>query len=108
MLQHNFDQPLAPAEPAAPTTARGMQPTADLRELGWILRRRWRLVATAPAVLGLGALIYLIFFSTTLYTATSSVFVDLRRSTAIESNQSQVETSNFGTDDATIDSEAML
>ena len=108
MLQRNFDQPPAPDEPAAPTAATGMQPTVDLRELGWILRRRWRLVAAAPAVLGLGALIYLIFLSTTLYTATSTVFVNLRRATAIESNQAQVETSNFGTDDATIDSEAML
>jgi succinoglycan biosynthesis transport protein ExoP len=110
MLQPSFDQPLAPAEPAAaaPMAARGMQPSADLRELGWILRRRWRLVAVAPALLGCGALIYLIFLSTTLYTATSTVFVNLRRATAIESNQAQVETSNFGTDDATIDSEAML
>jgi exopolysaccharide transport family protein len=108
MLQRNFDQPLAVDEPAAPTAASAMQPTVDLRELGRILRRRWHLVAIAPAVLGLGALIYLMFFSTTLYTATSTVFVDLRRTTAIESNQSQVETSNFGIDDATIDSEAML
>jgi succinoglycan biosynthesis transport protein ExoP len=113
MLQRNFDQPVAPDEPAAPavatpTATKGMPPTADLRELGWILRRRWRLVAAAPAVLGLGAMMYLTFFSTTLYTATSTVFVNLRRTTAIESNQAQVETSNFGTDDATIDSEAML
>ncbi len=86
MLQRNFDQPpvLAPDEPDARTAARAMQPTADLRELGWVLRRRWRLVVAAPAVLGLGALIYLIFFSTTLYTATSTVFVNLRRATAIE------------------------
>jgi polysaccharide biosynthesis transport protein len=108
MLQRNFDLPLALDEPAAPAAASGIQSTADLRELGRILRRRWRLVSAAPAVLGLGALIYLIFFSTTLYTATSTVFVNLRRATAIESNQTQVETSNFGTDDATIDSEAML
>jgi polysaccharide biosynthesis transport protein len=108
MLQRNFDQPLPVDEPAAPTAVRGMQPAVDLRELGRILRRRWRVVAAAPAALGLGALIYLMFFSTTLYTATSTVFVDLRRATAIESNQSQVETSNFGIDDATIDSEAML
>ena len=87
MLQRNFDLPLALDEPAAPTAASGIQPTADLRELGRILRRRWRLVAATPAVLGLGALIYLIFFSTTLYTATSTVFVNLRRATAIESNQ---------------------
>jgi exopolysaccharide transport family protein len=109
MLQRNFDLPLVPDElPAAPTAAGGMPPTVDLRDLGRILRRRWRLVAGTPAVLGLGALIYLIFISTTLYTATSTVFVNLRRASAVESNQTQVETSNFGTDDATIDSEAML
>jgi succinoglycan biosynthesis transport protein ExoP len=108
MLQRNFDHSLAVDEPTALKVASGMQRTVDLRELGWILRRRWRLVAGAPAVLGFGALIYLMFFSTTLYTATSTVFVNLRRTTAIESNQSQVETSNFGIDDATIDSEAML
>ena len=108
MLQRNFDHPLAVDEPTAPTAASGMQRTVDLRELGRILRRRWRLVAGAPALLGLGALIYLMFFSTTLYTAASTIFVNLRRTTAIESNQSQVETSNFGIDDATIDSEAML
>lgn len=108
MLQRNFDHPLAVDEPAAPTPARAMQPTVDLRELGRILRRRWRLVATAPALLGLVALIYLMFLSTTLYTATSTVFVNLRRASAIESNQSQVETSNYGIDDGTIDSEAML
>jgi succinoglycan biosynthesis transport protein ExoP len=108
MLQRNFDHPLAVDEPAAPTAARGMQPTVDLRELGRILRRRWRLVATAPALLGVAALIYLMFLSTTLYTATSTVFVNLRRTSAIESNQSQVETSNYGIDDGTIDSEALL
>ncbi|MBU6462976.1 MAG: AAA family ATPase [Bradyrhizobium sp.] len=108
MSQRNFDQPFVADEPTAPTAAREVQPTVDLRELGRILRRRWRLVAAAPAALGLGALIYLIFFTTTLYTATSTVFVNLRRASAIESNQSQVETSNFGIDDATINSQAML
>jgi exopolysaccharide transport family protein len=53
------------------------------------------------------ALVYLLF-ATTLYTATSTVQVDPRRTTAIESNQSALSMSNFGTDDATIESETLL
>jgi len=95
-------------EQVAPAETKWQAPTVDLREMGRILRRRWRLAAVAPSVLATIALIYIIFLATTLYTATSTVLVDPRRSTAIESNQSSVETSNYGTDDATIDSEAML
>ena len=40
--------------------------------------------------------------------ATSTVLVDPRRSTAIESNQAAMQMSNFGTDDATIESETLL
>ena len=108
MLQRNFDPPLVPEEQAAPADTKWPTPTVDLREMGRILRRRWHLVLTAPSLLAVVALVYIIFFATTLYTATSTVFVDPRRATAIESNQSSVETSNYGTDDATIDSEAML
>jgi succinoglycan biosynthesis transport protein ExoP len=108
MLQRSFDQLPALDEPAAPPVARLPQPTVDLREMGRILRRRWKPVAAAPVTLAAFALIYVVFLATTLYTATSTVFVDPRRATAIESNQSSVETSNFGTDDATIDSEALL
>lgn len=108
MLQRSFDQPPAPEEEAAPAAAKWPQPTVDLRDMARILRRRWKLVAIAPAILATLALVYIIFLATTLYTATSTVLVDPRRATAIESNQSAVETSNYGTDDATIDSEAML
>lgn len=108
MLQRNFDQPPMLEEQVAPAETKWQAPTVDLREMGRILRRRWRLAAVAPSVLATIALIYIIFLATTLYTATSTVLVDPRRSTAIESNQSSVETSNYGTDDATIDSEAML
>jgi exopolysaccharide transport family protein len=108
MLQRNFDPPLMPEEQVAAADTRSPTPTVDLREMGRILRRRWHLVLTAPSLLATIALVYVIFFATTLYTATSTVLVDPRRATAIESNQSSVETSNYGTDDATIDSEAML
>ena len=108
MLQRNFDQPHpALEEPTGAAAERWPQPTVDLREMARILRRRWKLVTTAPAVLGVLALIY-VMVSTTLYTATSTVQVDPRRASAIESNQSAMSMSNFGTDDATIDSEALL
>jgi succinoglycan biosynthesis transport protein ExoP len=108
MLQRNFDQPPEPEEQSAPAATKSSQPTVDLREMARILRRRWKLAAIPPAILGALALIYIIVMSTTLYTATATVFVDPRQATAIQSNQSSVETSNYGTDDATIDSEAML
>ncbi|MGP9813774.1 polysaccharide biosynthesis tyrosine autokinase [Rhodopseudomonas sp. NSM] len=109
MLQRNFDSK-AGLEEQAPRAAsdQSVQPSVDLRELGRILRRRWKLVAAPPLALVAIALIYSFVFATTLYTATSTVFVDPRRATAIESNQSAIQSSNYGTDDATIDSEAQL
>jgi succinoglycan biosynthesis transport protein ExoP len=108
MLQRSSDQPHdQPGEQAGSAGERGSQPTVDLRELARILRRRWKLVAAAPLALGTLALIY-ILATTTLYTATSTVLVDPRRSTAIESNQAAMQMSNFGTDDATIESETLL
>jgi uncharacterized protein involved in exopolysaccharide biosynthesis len=106
MLQRNFDQP-ALEDPAGPVVERWPQPTVDLREMVRILRRRWHVVAAAPLCLGFLALIY-VLASTTLYTATSTVLVDPRRANAIESNQSAMSMTNFGTDDATIESEALL
>jgi exopolysaccharide transport family protein len=107
MLQRSIDQPYVIEEPAGPPAPKVSQPTVDLRELVRILRRRWKQAAVAPAALVALALIY-VGMTTTLYTATSTVLVDPRRTTAIESNQSSVQTSNFGTDDATIESETML
>ncbi|WP_213774049.1 polysaccharide biosynthesis tyrosine autokinase [Bradyrhizobium sp. dw_78] len=107
MLQRSFDQPAALEEPAAPAAERWPQPTVDLREMARILRRRWKAVATPALALTLLALIY-VLMATTLYTATSTVFVDPRRASAIEMNESSISASNFGTDDATIDSEAQL
>ena len=70
-----------------------------------ILRRRYRLVALPPLVLVGLALVYVIAVST-LYTATSTVLVDPRRANVVETNQSVL--SNFGTDDATIESQTLL
>src|SRR3954470_920910 len=94
-------------DPAGSAVERSSQPTVDLRELARILRRRWKLVAAVPTALLAIALLY-VGFATTLYTATSTVQVDPRRSTAIESNQAAMQMSNFGTDDATIESETLL
>jgi exopolysaccharide transport family protein len=107
MLQRSIDQPYALEDPAGPPVPKPPQPTVDLRELARIVRRRWREAAAAPVALVVLALIY-VLMTTTLYTATSTVLVDPRRTTAIESNQSSVSTSNFGTDDATIESETLL
>ena len=108
MLQRNFDQPdHALEEPTNSAIERWPQPTVDLREMARILRRRWKVLAAAPIALTIPALFY-VLTATTLYTATSTVLVDPRRSTAIESNQSAMTLSNFGTDDATIESETLL
>jgi exopolysaccharide transport family protein len=108
MLQRNFDQPNHALDDSTATTPeRGSDPTVDLRELVRILRRRWTILAAAPIGLATLALFY-VLTATTLYTATATVLVDPRRSTAIESNQSAMTLSNFGTDDATIESETLL
>jgi polysaccharide biosynthesis transport protein len=106
MLQRNSDQPYPAQEEATSTVAEGwQQPTVDLREMGRILRRRYRMVALPPAVLAGLALVYVMAVST-LYTATSTVLVDPRRANVVETNQSVL--SNFGTDDATIESQTLL
>jgi len=108
MLQRNFDQPdHALEEPTGSAIERWPQPTVDLREMARILRRRWKAAAAAPLSLTILALLY-VLTATTLYTATSTVLVDPRRTTAIESNQAAMSMSNFGTDDATIESETLL
>jgi succinoglycan biosynthesis transport protein ExoP len=106
MLQRNSDQPYPVQEEASSTVAEGwQQPTVDLREMGRILRRRYRMVALPPAILAGLALVYVVVVST-LYTATSTVLVDPRRANVVETNQSVL--SNFGTDDATIESQTLL
>jgi exopolysaccharide transport family protein len=73
--------------------------------MGRILRRRYKMVAL-PAVVLIGLALTYLLFATTLYTATSTVLVDPRRANVVETNQSVL--SNFGTDDATIESQTLL
>jgi polysaccharide biosynthesis transport protein len=108
MLQRSSDQPSQTLDEPTGTAIEGLrQPTVDLREMARILRRRWKMIAAPALSLLVLALIY-VLAATTLYTATSTVLVDPRRSTAIESNQAAMQMSNFGTDDATIESETLL
>ncbi|WP_424629924.1 Wzz/FepE/Etk N-terminal domain-containing protein [Bradyrhizobium sp. SYSU BS000235] len=107
MLQRNsdYDHQL-PDNPIGSTVGGWQQPTVDLRELVRILRRRWRVLAAVPAVLLALALAY-VTVATTRYTATSTVLVDPRRANVVDNSNQQVLT-NFGTDDATIESQALL
>ncbi len=106
MLQRNSDYDYqAPEYPAGPAIGKWQQPTVDLREMARILRRRWTAVAAAPLALIVLALIYVMAVPT-LYTATSTVLVDPRRANVVDTSQTVL--SNFGTDDATIESQALL
>jgi succinoglycan biosynthesis transport protein ExoP len=106
MLQRNSDQPYPiPDESLGRTTESWQYPTVDLREMVRILRRRYRLVALPPVAL-VGLAVVSLLLATTLYTATSTVLVDPRRASVVETNQSVL--SNFGTDDATIESQTLL
>lgn len=106
MLQRSSDQSYQTSDEPVGTAVEGWKhPTVDLRELGRILRRRWKTAAVVPAAL-LGLAFVYIMFATTLYTATATVFVDPRRASVVETNQSVL--SNFGTDDATIESQTLL
>lgn len=106
MLQRSSDYDDQTFEAPAPAAAlRWQQPTVDLREMARILWRRWRTVAAAPALLVALGLIYVVA-ATTLYTATATVLVDPRRANVVDTNQAVL--SNFGTDDATIESQTLL
>lgn len=106
MLQRNSDYEYqAPEYPAGAVAGKWQQPTVDLREMARILRRRWKVVAVAPLALIVLALIYVMAVST-LYTATSTVLVDPRRANVVDTSQTVL--SNFGTDDATIESQTLL
>ena len=74
----------------------------DLREIARILRRHLWMVVATPAILVAFALVY-VTTVTPLYTATSTIFIDPRRASVVDSGN-QVLTS-FGTDDATIESQ---
>src|SRR5260370_33250160 len=102
MLQRNFDQPdQVLEEPTGPAVERWPQPTVDLRGMARILRRRWKAAAAAPFSLTVLALIY-ILTANTLYIATSTVLVDPRRATPIESDHAPNSVAKSATIDATM------
>lgn len=84
----------------------GASPTVDLREIGRILSRRWHVIGYVAAA-AIGAALLYVLLATTLYTATSTVVIDPRRANVTD-NTNQPVLSNYGTDDATIESQALL
>jgi exopolysaccharide transport family protein len=105
MLRHNSDYLPPPEIESPPLHDDGGARTVDLREVGRILRRRWETVGLITGAFTLVALLY-VLSSTTQYTATSTVLVDPRRANVVDTTQTVL--SNFGTDDATIESQALL
>ena len=79
----------------------------DPGEIVQILRRRkWIVIVTTLALLTAAMLFVLLV--TPRYTATSTVLIDPKRSSVVDSNNSQPTPSNFATDDATVNSQALL
>jgi succinoglycan biosynthesis transport protein ExoP len=105
MLQRNSEYLPALEAEAQPAYDISAARTVDLREIGKILRRRAHVIIGSTVAFGLAALVF-VLSSTTQYTATSTVLVDPRRANIV--NTSQTVLSNFGTDDATIESQALL
>jgi exopolysaccharide transport family protein len=81
----------------------------DLREMARILRRHRSVVLGTPLALAIAAAIFCLAV-TTRYTATATVLVDPRRANVLNTNDtnSQPVLSTLGTDDSTIDSQALL
>ena len=79
----------------------------DPGEIVQILRRRkWIVIVTTLALLTAAMLFVLLV--TPRYTATSTVLIDPKRSSVVDSNNSQPTPSNFATDDAMVNSQALL
>lgn len=106
MLQRNSDELAAPrVEQIGMGVEDAAGPAVDLREIGRILRRRGGVIAyVAASFVGI-ALLY-VLLATTRYTATSTVVVDPRHANVTDTTQPVL--SNYGTDDATIESQALL
>ena len=78
-----------------------------LREsLRVLKRRRWTIAATAAAFIA-AALLFLIIVSPR-YTATATVLIDPRRSNVVDSDNGQQKVSSPTSDDATVNSQAVL
>lgn len=110
MLQPAFDYdprklPVVETPVVVPTVE--VPRTVDLREMVRILRRRrWVILGTVAVVAG-AAVVYLLA-ATTLYTATATVLIDPHRSQVANTGDQAPAPSNFGTDDAMIESQVLL
>jgi len=81
--------------------------TVDLREMARILRRRrWIILGTIGVLVG-AALVYLLA-ARPLYMATATVLIDPHRSQVANTSDTAPAPSNFGTDDAMIESQVLL
>ncbi len=110
MLQPAFDydrRRLPVVEPVRPPRVQEIDRTVDLREMLRILRRRrWIIAGVVAAVFG-AALVF-VLTSTTLYTASATILIDPHRSQTANTSDQAPAPSNFGTDDAMIESQVLL
>lgn len=105
MLERSSELSRLVMDAPAPPPHERAAPTVDIMELLRILRRRWIAIAAATVAFVSLVLAY-VAISPTLYTATATVLVDPRRANVVEANQNVL--TNFGTDDATIESQVLL
>ena len=110
ILQHSSDGPLVPARAYIEAGGAASEPEPlgiDVREIARILRRHLRLIALTTALLVAAALLF-VAIVTPRYTATATVLIDPRRATVVDSSNPSPVLSNFGTDDASIESQVSL
>ena len=112
MSQRNFNAnsssgaPRTRGDTQMPASEARLQ-TIDMREIVRIFRRRLRLIGlTAAAAVALA--LAFIAVSTPRYTATATLLVDPRRASVVDSSNPNPVLSNFGTDDASIESQVSL
>jgi exopolysaccharide transport family protein len=110
MLQPAFDHDRhrlpdldAPVRVSAEETSR----TVDLREMARILRRRWWIIFATTALLAGAAGVYAMA-ATPLSTATSTILAEPHRSQVADPADRAPAPSNFGTDDAMVESQVLL
>ena len=108
MLQRSSDfPPLLPLHSGmSPSSAAKPEGGFDLREIVRVLRRRLQIVLGTPVALLVLATLF-VMIVTPLFTATSTVLIDPRRTAAADLNNQPLQ-SNYGTDDASIESQVLL
>jgi len=108
MLQPAFDferRSLTVAEPPAP--AADVSRTVDLLEMVRIIRRRrWIVLGTTAVIAGVAAAY--VMTATPLYTATATILAEPHRSQVADTTDQPQTPSSFGTDDAMVESQALL